>query len=60
MSRPVELHHRLKPQEGDVAALARKFTVEVVPGCPTTVLGAFAELLVAMWLRSQELEGEEP
>lgn len=57
MSRPGELHHRLKPKEGDVAALARRFTVEVVPGNPTEVLQALAELLVAMWLRR---EGKPP
>lgn len=59
MSRPVELHRRLKPQEGDVAALARRFTVEVVPGSPTTVLEAFAELLVATWLRREEPDGAD-
>ena len=59
MSRPVELHHRLNPREGDSVALARRFEVEVVPGDPATVLEAFAELLVAMWLRSQEPDGAD-
>lgn len=54
MSRPVELHHRLEPREGDSAALARRFEVEVVPGDPATVLEAFAELLIAMWLRRED------
>lgn len=54
--RRTELHHKLLPREGDAAALARRFQVEVVPGNPATVLEAFAELLVAMWLRSTDKE----
>lgn len=60
MSRPVELHHRLEPREGDSAALARRFEVEVVPGNSTDVLEAFAEILVALWLGSQEPPETDP